>query len=80
MTRIPNYIKAAIRRRAAAAEKYFIADLQISEYCKARGLDTEFIDGNVETITRFDAEFFIRDLEETLERKKSAEEIKHKKE
>lgn len=77
--KIPAYIKAAIRRRAAAAEKYFIADMQVSEYCKARGLDTEFVNGNVETVTRFDAEFFIRDIEESLERAKSAQGIKHKK-
>jgi hypothetical protein len=51
MTRVPSYIINAIRRRAAAAERFSIADAQISEYCKRRGIDTEYICGHVETVT-----------------------------
>ncbi len=70
---IPQHIINAVRRRAAAAEKYFLADLQVSEFCKTQGIDTEFINGNVETITRFDPNFFIRDLKECLQKKTQKE-------
>lgn len=67
--KLPQYIINAIRRRAAAAEKFFIADIQVSEYCKSHGIDTEYINGHVETVTRFDPDFFIRDLETCIEKK-----------
>ena len=67
--RLPHHIVNAVRRRAAAAEKYFLADKQIADYCEKHGIDTEFIHGNAETVTRFDPEFFIRDLEECLAKK-----------
>ncbi len=70
---LPQHIINAVRRRAAAAEKFFLADLQVSEYCKSHGIDTEFIDGNIETVTRFDPEFFICDLKECLQRKTQKE-------
>ena len=71
MTRVPSYIINAIRRRAAAAERFSIADAQISEYCKRRGIDTEYICGHVETVINHDAEFFIRDIQESFERCKN---------
>lgn len=70
--KLPQYIVNAIRRRAAAAEKYFIADYQISEYCKSHGINSEYVNGHVETIVNFDPNIFIRDLEEILERKSNA--------
>lgn len=72
-SKIPQPIINAIRRRAAAAEKYFIADNQITEYCVLHGIDTEYINGNVETVTRFDPEFFIRDLEACIDKKAQKE-------
>lgn len=45
--KLPQYIIGAVRRRAAAAEKFFLADCRISEYCKSHGIDSEFINGNV---------------------------------
>lgn len=77
--KVPAYIKDAVRRRAAAAEKYAAADMQISEYCKAHRLDVEFVNGHAKTLTDFDADFFICDLEESFERMKSAQEIKTQK-
>ena len=79
MTRVPSYIINAIRRRAAAAERFSMADAQISEYCKRRGIDTEYICGHVETVINHDAEFFIRDIQESFERCKNNSK-KHKKE
>lgn len=68
--KLPQYIVNAIRRRAAAAEKWNRADEIITEYCKRLGLDTEFANRNVETLFRyFDPDFFVHDLEECLQRK-----------
>lgn len=67
--KLPQYIVSAIRRRAAAAEKYNRADSQVSEYCKTHGIDTVYIDGNVETLMNPNPDVFIRDLEECLQRK-----------
>lgn len=68
--KLPQHIIGAIRRRAAAAEKFHLADDQISAYCERLGLDTKFINRHVDTLFRYhDPEFFIRDLEECLERK-----------
>lgn len=71
---LPQYIVNAICRRAAAAEQWNRADEQITAYCERLGLDTEFINKHVETLFRyFEPEFFIRDLEEALERKHKKE-------
>lgn len=67
--KLPQHIVGAIRRRAAAAEKFFLADSQVSEYCKSHGINTDYINGNVETVTNFNADFFIRDIEERLAKK-----------
>lgn len=72
--KLPQYIVNAIRRRAAAAEQWNRADSQITAYCERLGLDTEFVNKNVESLIRyFDPEFFIRDLEERLQRKAQKE-------
>lgn len=68
--KLPQYIVNAIRRRAAAAEQWNAADDRITAYCKRLGLDTEFVNRNVETLFRyFDPDFFVHDLEECLQRK-----------
>lgn len=67
---LPQQIVNAIRRRAAAAEKWNRADEIITAYCKRLGLDTEFVNRNVESLFRyFDPDFFVHDLEECLQRK-----------
>lgn len=71
---LPQYIVNAIRRRAAAAEQWNYADDRITEFCEKLGLDTEFVNRNVESLFRyFDPDFFIRDLEECLQRKAQKE-------
>ena len=68
--KIPQYIVNAIRRRAAAAEQWNAADERITSYCERLGLDTKFAHRNVESLFGyFDPEFFIRDIEESLQRK-----------
>ncbi len=68
--KLPQHIKNAIRRRAAAAEQWSLADDRITAYCEKLGLDTEFVHRNVESLFRyFDPDFFIRDLEECLKQK-----------
>lgn len=64
--KLPQYIINAIRRRAAAAEKWHRADEQITAFCSRLGIDTEFIDGHVETLVCTDPDVFIRDIEEHL--------------
>lgn len=76
---VPVVIIDAVMRRSSAAEKYCIADAQVSAYCKAHRLDVEFVNGHAKTLTDFDADFFICDLVESFERMKNAQEIKHKK-
>lgn len=72
--KLPQYIVNAIRRRAAAAEKWNRSDDQITAYCERLGLDSEFVNKNVEALFRyFDPDFFIRDLEECVERKAQKE-------
>ncbi len=72
--KIPQYIVNAIRRRAAAAEQWNRTDSQITAYCERLGLDTEFVNKNVEALFRyFDPEFFIREIEECLQRKAQKE-------
>lgn len=72
--KVPQYIKNAVRRRARAAEEWNLADDRISAYCERLGLDTAFVNKNVETLFRyFDPEFFIRDLEAALEKKHKKE-------
>ena len=74
MSKLPQYIVNAVRRRAAAAEQWRRADDRITAYCERLGLDTEFINGHVETLCRyFDPDYFIRDLEAALERKTQKE-------
>ncbi len=68
-SKIPQHILNAVRRRARAAEQYWLADGQVSEYCRTHGIEPEYINGNVETVCRYDPEFFIRDLEECLKKK-----------
>lgn len=73
-SKLPQYIVSAIRKRAAAAEQWNLADDRISAYCERLGLDTEFIHRHVETLFRYyDPEFFIKDLEACLEKKAQKE-------
>ena len=66
--KIPEHIIGAIRRRAAAAEKWNRADEQITAYCERLGIKTEYINKNIETLFRYsNPEFFIHDLEKCLE-------------
>ncbi len=68
--KLPQYIISAIRRRAAAAEKWARADEQITAYCERLGIETEYVNKNVETLLRYNnPEFFIRDLEACIEKK-----------
>ncbi len=68
--KLPQHIKNAIRRRAAAAEQWNLADDRITAYCQKLGLNTEFANRNVESLFRyFDPDFFVHDLEECLQRK-----------
>ncbi len=68
---IPQYIRDAVRRRTESAYRYFTYDRIISEWCERNHVDTEFINGHVETISNFNSEFFIQDLEECLKKSKS---------
>lgn len=73
--RLPQYVVNDIRRRARAAEQWNLADDRITAYCERLGLDTEFVNKNVETLFRyFDPDFFIRDLEAALEKKNTKKE------
>lgn len=73
-SKLPQYIVNAIRRRAHAAEQWNRTDDQITAYCERLGLDTEFVNKNVESLFRhFDPEFFIRDLEECIKKKAQKE-------
>ena len=63
---IPQYIRDAIKRRTESAYKYFTYDRIISEWCEKNNVDTEFINGHVETISNFNSNFFIQDLKESL--------------
>lgn len=63
---IPQYIRDAIKRRTESAYKYFTYDRIISEWCEKNNVDTEFINGHVETISNFNSNFFIQDIEECL--------------
>lgn len=72
--KLPQHIVNAIRRRARAAEQWNRADDQITAYCERLGLDTEFVNRNVESLFRyFDTEFFIHDLEECIRKKAQKE-------
>ena len=62
--KLPQTIISAIRRRAAAAAKWQIADAQISAYCKKHGIKTEYVNMHVHTVRETDPEFFIRDSEQ----------------
>ena len=65
---IPQYIRDAIKRRTESAYKYFTYDRIISEWCEKNNVDTEFINGHVETISNFNSNFFIQDIEEFLKK------------
>ena len=62
--KLPQTIISAIRRRAAAAARWQIADAQISAYCKKHGIKTEYVNMHVHTVRETDPEFFIRDIEQ----------------
>ena len=62
--RIPQTIISAIRRRAAAAAKWQIADAQITAYCKKHGIKTEYVNMHVHTVRETDPDFFIHDIEQ----------------
>lgn len=64
---IPKYILKAIQRRANAARIYVNEDLIISEWCTRNGINAEYIYGNVETVTNYDVNEFIRDIYDNWE-------------
>ena len=67
--KIPQYIITAIRRRARAAAQWQLADERISAYCEQRGLKSEYVNFSVHALIETNPDFFIRDLEASLEKK-----------
>lgn len=67
--KLPQHIIGAIRRRAAAYEKYFLANRQIHEYCEANGINMTSINGHVEVIAYVEPNSLIHEIEERLAKK-----------
>lgn len=64
---IPKYILKAIQRRANAARIYFDADLLVSNWCTKNNINSQYIYGNVETVTNYNVNEFIRDIYDNWE-------------